>query len=193
MGTALSHTTVKFMHKALRKGTSLKRLADVGLEGPLLARVQAQLKKYGNETEFGLSQWDDKLAAESLVAATHRYTTQSSMDKSYVGELPAWATNNALGALFAKFRAVGLRAQEKVFTRNVTMADSGTVGMATAGIAFATLLAYARIYLDAATSKDASKKLEQSLTPTGVALQTARMASLLGISSELFNVADILS
>ncbi|ALP47758.1 putative transglycosylase [Aeromonas phage Ahp1] len=193
MGTALSHTTVKFMHKALRKGTSLKRLADVGLEGPLLARVQAQLKKYGNDTEFGLSQWDDKLAAESLVAATHRYTTQSSMDKSYVGELPAWATNNALGALFAKFRAVGLRAQEKVFTRNVTMADSGTVGMATAGIAFATVLAYARIYLDAATSKDASKKLEQSLTPTGVALQTARMASLLGVSSELFNVADILS
>ncbi|QDH46233.1 putative transglycosylase [Aeromonas phage LAh2] len=193
MGTALSHTTVKFMHKALRNGTSTKRLADVGLEGPLLDRVKAQFQKYGNDTEFGLSQWDDKLAAESLVAATHRYTTQSSMDKSYVGELPAWASNNAVGALFAKFRAVGLRAQEKVFTRNVTMADSGTVGMATAGIAFATMLAYARIYLDAATSKDASKKLEQSLTPTGVALQTARMASLLGISSELFNVADILS
>ncbi|WNL63558.1 transglycosylase [Aeromonas phage ST21] len=193
MGTALSHTTVKFMHKALRKGTSAKRLADVGLEGPLLERVRAQFNKYGNDTEFGLSQWDDKLAAEALVAATHRYTTQSSMDKAYVGELPAWATNNAIGALFAKFRAVGLRAQEKVMFRNVTMADSGTVGMATAGIAFATMLAYARIYLDAATSKDASKKLEQSLTPTGVALQTARMASVLGLSSELFNVADILS
>lgn len=193
MGTALSQTTVKFMHKALSKGNNRARLADVGLSGPLYDRVRAQFKKYGTADEFGLSQWDDQLAKESLIAATHRYTTQSSMDKSYVGELPVWATNNALGALFAKFRAVGLRAQEKVFTRNITMMDSGTVGMATAGIAFATFLAYARIYLDAATSKDASKKLERSLTPTGVALQTARMASLLGVSSELFNVADLIS
>lgn len=186
IGTGVTRASNNLLHKQLRtgKGISEARLAEVGLTPKELTRIQKQFDKYAGKDNFGLDKWDDPLAKEDFIASAHRFAQQSTLNKQYAGETPAWVSQTVLGYIYSRFRAIGLRAQEKVLVSNLTLADSNTVAMLTAGIGFATFLAYARIYADAATSKDGAKLLKERLTPAGIADQVARFTSVMGLASE---------
>lgn len=186
IGSGVTRASNNLLHKQLRtgKGISEARLAEVGLTPKELTRIQKQFDAYAGKDNFGLDKWDDPLAKEDFITAAHRFAQQSTLNRQYAGDMPAWTSQNILGYLYSRFRAIGIRAQEKVLIRNLTLADSNTVAMLTGGIAWATFLAYARIYADAATSKDANKQLKERLTPAGIADQVARFTSVLGLSSE---------
>lgn len=195
IGTAVTQTTTKAFHKLLRtgKGISENRLADVGLHGKELARVKKQFDKHAGAKDFGLDKWDDPFAREQFVSAVHRFTNQNRIDAQYAGELPKWTRDNMLGVLFARFRAIGIRAQEKILVRNLTLGDSNTAAMLVSGLAWASFLAYARIHLDAATSKDGKKVLDDRLNPMGFADTVMRLSSVMGLGSELTGLADLMT
>ncbi|QOC54372.1 internal virion protein D [Aeromonas phage Atoyac15] len=194
IGTAVTRTTVERLHKALRtgKGISANRLEDVGLNPETIGRIKQQFDLHSTKDEFGLDKWSPR-EREEFISAAHKFTNQNRIDRSYAGEVPQWSRDNILGYIYSKFRVIGIRAQEKVLTRNLSMMDSNTVAMMTSGLAFATFLSYARIHLDAATNKDGAKVLEERLTPWGVAEQTMRMSSVLGLTSELGSLATMMT
>lgn len=195
IGTGVTKASNKKLHTVLRtgKGISEERLADVGIHGPEFKRIKSQFDKYATKEEFGLDKWDDPLAKETLISAAHRFANQGTMNKAYAGDLPQWTRNNVMGWLFSRFRAIGIKAQEKVLVRNLTLADSNTAALMIGGAAFATLLAYARIHMDAATSKDGKKVLNDRLTPIGLADQVTRFTSVLGLASEGTNLLQMMT
>ncbi|CCI88423.2 lytic transglycosylase, catalytic [Yersinia phage phiR8-01] len=194
IGTAVTKTTVDRLHKYFKtgKGLSEVRLQDVGLHPEQLGRIKEQFDLHSTDKDFGLDKWDAR-AREEFVSAAHRFTNQNRIDRSYAGEVPKWSRDNILGYLYSKFRIIGIRAQEKVLMRNVTIMDSNTVGLLTAGIAYATFMAYARIHLDAATSKDGAKTLKDRLTPWGVTETALRLSSVFGLGSEIGNLGTLLT
>ena len=195
VGTGVTKESTRAMHKLFStgKGISEARLADIGLHPAELARIKKQFDQFATKTDFGLDKWTDPLAKETLIGATHRFTQQSTMNRSYAGDAPQWVRNSVLGMLYSRFRAIGLKAQEKVLVRNLTLADSNTVAMMVSGIAFATFLSYARIHMDAATSKDGKKALKERLTPLGVADQVTRFSSVLGLGSEFTGLLQLMT
>lgn len=195
VGTGVTRATNRKLHSFFRtgKGINEARLADVGLHQKEIARIKAQFDKHAGRDNFGLDKWEDPLAKETLIAAAHRFGAQGQMSRSYAGDLPQWTRNNILGYLFSRFRAIGIKAQEKVLVRNLTLADSNSFALVVGGTAFATFLAYARIHADAATSKDGRKVLKERLTPLGMADQVARFTSVFGLASEGTNILEILT
>lgn len=195
LGSGVTRASNNLLHKFLRtgKGISEARLADVGLTSKEIGRIKKQFDQHSGKDNFGLDKWDDPLAKEDLIAAAHRFAAQGTMARQYAGDLPAWTTQNTLGYLYSRFRAIGIKAQEKVLVRNLTLADSNTFAMMTGAVAFATFLAYARIYADAATSKDMNKQLKQRLTPAGITDQVAKFTSVMGLSSEATSVFQTLT
>lgn len=195
IGTAVTRTTNKALHKYLRtgKGISDARMADAGMSAKLRQRIKAQFDAHGGKNDFGLDKWTDPYAKESFISIAHRFTNQNRIDHQSAGELPKWTRDNMLGVLFGRFRTIGIRAQEKLLVRNLTMADSNTLAMLTAGLAFTTFLAYGRIYLDAATSKDGAKVLKDRLTPMGVANTVTRLSSVTGLASEGLGLLDLMT
>ena len=65
--------------------------------------------------------------------------------------------------------------------------------MFTTGIAWATFLAYARIHMDAASSKDPKQVLKDRLTPLGIADQVGRLSSVMGLASEGTNLLQMIT
>ena len=195
IGTAINRTTNQALHKYLRtgKGISDARMADAGLSDALRSRIKAQFDAHGGKADFGLDKWTDPYAKESFISIAHRFTNQNRIDHQSAGELPKWTRDNMLGVLFGRFRTIGIRAQEKILVRNLTMADSNTLAMLTAGLAFTTFLAYGRIYLDAATSKDGAKVLKDRLTPMGIANTVTRLSSVTGLASEGLGLVDLMT
>ena len=195
IGTGVTRASNKKLHTVLRtgKGITEERLADIGLHGPELARIRKQFEQFAGKEDFGLDKWTDPLAKETLISAAHRFGTQGTMTRSYAGDLPQWTRNNVIGWLFSRFRAIGIKAQEKVLVRNMTLADSNTAAMMIGGVAFATMLSYARIHMDAATSKDGKKVLKERLTPLGIADQVTRFTSVLGLASEGTNLLSLMT
>ena len=195
IGTAITQTTTKAFHKVLRtgKGISENRLADVGFHGKEMARIKKQFDQYGTKEGFGLDKWDDPYAKEVFISGVHRFVNQNRIDSQVAGELPKWTRDNMLGSLYARFRAIGIRAQEKILVRNLTHADSNAMAMIAAGLAWSTFLAYARIHMDAATSKDGKKVLDERLSPIGLADTVMRLSSVMGLGAELTGVADLVT
>lgn len=195
VGRAVTKETTKAFHRVLRtgKGISEVRLADVGLHAKDMARIKKQFDKYSSQKDFGLDKWDDPYAKEVFISGVHRFTNQNRIDRSYAGELPKWERQNMLGALMARFRAIGIRAQEKILVRNLSIGDSNAYMMLATGLAWSTFLAYARIHLDAATSKDGKKTLEERLTPLGLADTVMRLSSVMGLGSELTGMAQLIT
>ena len=195
VGTGVTKASTQKLHKAFRtgKGISEARFADIGIHGPEFKRIKAQFDKYSSKEDFGLDKWDDPLAKEMLITSAHRYSTQSTMNKSYAGDLPQWTRDTVLGYLYSRFRSIGIKAQEKVLVRNMTLADSNTVAMMVGGVAFATFLAYARIHIDAATNKDGRKVLKERLTPLGITDQVGRFASVMGLTSEMTSLMQLMT
>lgn len=195
IGTGITRASNAKMLRFFETGSGISeaRLADIGLHPENIARIKAQYKKYGSKDMFGLDKWDDPLAREDLVAASHKFASQSLMDRTYAGENPKFTTHSVLGYIYSKFRAVGIRAQEKILVRNMTLADSNTAAMIMGGVGFATFLAYARIHLDAALSKDPEQSLKKRMTPIGLADQVARYTSVLGLVSEGTNLLNIMT
>jgi len=195
LGSGVTRASNNLLHKFLRtgKGISEARLADVGLTSKEIGRIKKQFDLHSGKDNFGLDKWDDPLAKEDLIAAAHRFAAQGTMSRQYAGDLPAWTTQNTLGYLYCRFRAIGIKAQEKVLVRNLTLADSNTAAMLTSAVAFATFLSYARIYADAATSKDANKQLKERLTPAGITDQVAKFTSVMGLSSEATSIFQTLT
>ena len=195
IGSGVTRASNKMMLKTVqgKGGISRERLADIGIHSDEMVRIQKQYNKYGDKDNFGLDKWDDPVAKDMLIGASHRFSQQSTMTRSYAGDLPKFTHDNLLGYLFSRFRAIGIKAQEKILVRNLTLADSNTVAMMIGGIAFATFLAYGRIHLDAATSKDGKKVLKDRLTPIGVADTVTRLSSILGGASEVTNLLNIMT
>ena len=194
IGSAITRTTTNRLHKFLKtgKGINTVRLEDVGLSAEDLNLIKGEFDKFSTKTEFGLDRWDP-YAREKFIAAAHKFNSQNRIDTAYAGEKPKWERENILGYLFSRFRIIGIRAQEKVLMRNMTMIDSNTVQMMTAGLAFATFMAYARIHLDAATSRDGKKVLKERLTPMGVTQQVMQLSSIMGLGAEGMNLFSLLS
>ncbi|CUH74615.1 internal virion protein with endolysin domain [Cronobacter phage Dev-CD-23823] len=195
VGTGVTRASNKKLHTFFKsgKGVSEARLADVGLTSKEISRIKKQFDKYADKENFGLDKWDDPLAKEDLIMAANRFAQQGQMGKSYAGDLPQWTRNTVLGYIYSRFRAIGIKAQEKVLVRNLTLADSNTFAMITGAVAWATFLAYARIYADAATSKDGRKVLKERLTPAGIADQVAKFTSVMGLTSEGTNIWNMLT
>lgn len=194
IGSAITRTTTNRLHKFLKtgKGIDQVRLEDVGLSANDLKAIKEDFDKFSTKTEFGLDRWNP-YTREKFIAAAHKFNSQNRIDTAYAGEKPKWERENILGYLFSRFRIIGIRAQEKVLMRNMTMMDSNTVQMMTAGLAFATFMAYARIHLDAATSRDGNRVLKERLTPLGVTQQVMQLSSVLGLSAEGMNLFSLLS
>lgn len=195
IGTGVTRASNKKMHTFFRtgKGISESRLADVGLTKKEITRIKKQFDQFGDKDNFGLDKWTDPLAKEELISAANRFAQQGQMSKSYAGDLPQWTRNTVLGYIYSRFRAIGIKAQEKVLVRNLAHADSNTVAMLTSAVAFATFLSYARIYADAATSKDSRKVLKERLTPLGIADQVSKFTSVMGLGSEFTNILTLLT
>lgn len=195
VGTGVTRASNKKMHTFFKtgKGISEARLADVGLTKKEISRIKKQFDQFSDKDNFGLDKWTDPLAKEDLIAAANRFAQQGQMSKSYAGDLPAWTRTTVLGYMYSRFRAIGIKAQEKVLVRNLTHADANTVAMLTSAVTFATFLAYARIYADAATSKDGKKVLKDRLTPAGITDQVAKFTSVMGLASEGTNIWNLLT
>lgn len=195
VGTGVTRASNKKMHTFFRtgKGISEARLADVGLTKKEITRIKKQFDQFSDKDNFGLDKWTDPLAKEDLIAAANRFAQQGMMSKSYAGDLPQWTRNTVLGYMYSRFRAIGIKAQEKVLVRNLTLADGNTIAMLTSAVAFATFLSYARIYADAATSKDGKKVLKDRLTPVGIADQVMKFTSVMGLGSEFTNILTLLT
>lgn len=195
LGTAITKGTVDKLRNFLKTGRGInpKRLQDVGLHKEQLSAIQKQFDAHSTGKDFGLDKWTDPVAKQDFISAAHRFTQQSTMNRQYAGDGVMGERTNLLGVLYARFRSIGVRAQEKVLVRNLTLADSNAAAMMVTGIAWATFLAYARIHIDAATSKDPKKVLKDRLTPLGIADQAGRFASVMGLASEGTNLMQMMT
>lgn len=183
------------LHSYLKtgKGFTESRLAEQGLNPDILARIKKQFDEHGSDTEFGLANWTDATAKDDFIAAAYNMAHSSSMDRVKAGEQTKWEQTNILGYLFGKFRTIGIRSAERVAIRNLTQMDANTAAALATGLAFATFLAYARVHLDAATSQNPDKILEERLTPLALTGQVARMSSMMGLTSEGTTLLDLIT
>ncbi|AZQ96389.1 putative transglycosylase [Aeromonas phage ZPAH7B] len=183
------------LHSFLKtgKGFTESRLAEQGLNQDIMARIKKQFDEHGSDTEFGLANWTDATAKDDFIAAAYNLAHSSSMDRVKAGEQTKWEQTNLLGFLFGKFRTIGIRSAERVAVRNLTQLDANTAAALTTGLAFATFLAYARVHMDAATSQDPDKVLEERLNPLAMTGQVARMSSMMGLVSEGTSLLDLMT
>lgn len=195
IGTGVTRTANRKLHTFFKtgKGISEERLADVGLHRDVIDRIKAQFDKHAVDGEWGLSKWDDPVAKDALIGAGNRFAQQSQMSRSYAGDTPKWTSDNILGYLYAKFRSIGIQAQEKVLVRNLTLADSNAVATMVGGVAFAAFVAYGRIYADAATNADPDKVLKERLAPISFANTVTMLTSSMGLASEGMNLLQMIT
>jgi hypothetical protein len=141
-------------------GMTTRRLADVGLDSGMLARIKGQLDQFDAGRERGgrinWDKWDDQEAADKLAEAMHRGTFQT-FQRAMVGEAPMWLSESKAGALFGQFRRYGIVSTEKQLARNVSIGDTNSMAAFAFGTAWAAMLYYSRLQLNTLGKTDAEK------------------------------------
>jgi len=183
--------------QGLDGGMSPARLADIGLSQETLDRIRAQIQKHEpNRKEghaFNWDRWDDQYAADKLVEAIHRATSQV-FQRTLIGEAAMWRTESALGSISAQFHNYGLTAMGKQLGRNLAIGDLNAYAAMAIGIPWATLLYYSRIQLNAAgmSPVDAREYIERNTTPARLANGMLTYFNMSGIGAELFSMGEVL-
>lgn len=160
----------------------LKRLVDIGIDENMIPRIrrQMQAQNWREIKSFGLSNWTDQEAADTIMHAVQRAWMQD-IQRSAVGEQYLW-TQRSMGKLFAQFRTFTLGAIEKQSMHALKMRDLETFMTATWGMAFGTAAYLAKTYTQAVNKEDRDAFLEERLTDQAI---LSGGANLLGMSSIL--------
>ena len=172
------------------------RLADAGLTPDWIERIKAQMtvhdkgRRQGDKVNW--DKWEDQDAADVLIGAIHRAMFQT-LQKSLVGERPAWMATSQLGRLIGQFRSFGLTAAEKQSARlGVGIQDAGVAVSAVMGIVWAAILYYARVNLNAAGRDDAEAYVDEATSGMRLAAGVLTMWSMSGIGADLAGVMGTL-
>ncbi|WP_397473752.1 transglycosylase SLT domain-containing protein [Pusillimonas sp.] len=183
--------------QGLDGGMSPARLADIGLSREALDRIKTQIQKYEPDRKegeaFKWEKWDDQYAADKLVEAIHRATSQV-FQRTLIGEAAMWRTESALGSLVGQFHNYGMTAMEKQLGRNLAINDFNAYAAMSIGIVWSSLLYYSRIMLNASgmNASDAEEYIERNTTPARMVNGMLTYFNMSGIGAELFGVGEVL-
>ena len=178
-------------------GMSLRRMADVGLDAEMMARIKGQLAKYDAGRERGgrinWDKWDDQVAADKLIEAMHRGTYQT-FQRALVGEAPMWLSESNAGSLFGQFRRYGIVSSEKQLARNVAIGDINTVNAFVLGTAWAGMLYYARLQLNSMGKSEEQKRkyIEDNTKGFKLAAGVFTLMNMSGVLPDTLNLGELL-
>lgn len=172
------------------------RLRDMGMSEDLLNRIKGQMDKFDAGRKQGdavnWDQWEDQLAADEFIGVIHRAMYQT-LQKSMLGESPQWLVDSSMGRLIGQFRRFGLTAAEKITARNaVGYNDSQALLGAVMGLAWASVLYYARIHVNAAGKEDAEAYIEKQLEPLALTRGVMTMWNMSGLGADVMNIGEVL-
>ena len=177
-------------------GMSARRMADAGLDGETVARIRGQLEKYepGRKEGDGFKweSWDDQQAADKMIEAMHRVTYQT-FQRALVGEAAMWRSESALGSVIGQFHNFGLTSMEKQLGRNLALNDMNTYTAMAVGMAWSSLLYYARLQAGTAgmSQTDADAYMKKNLETGRLVTGTLTYFNMSGIAAELAGVGEV--
>ncbi|CAB3698074.1 hypothetical protein LMG3458_02497 [Achromobacter deleyi] len=178
-------------------GMSLRRMADAGLDGDTVARIRGQLEKYEPKRKegdgFKWESWDDQQAADKMIEAMHRVTYQT-FQRALVGEAAMWRSESALGSVIGQFHNFGLTSMEKQLGRNLAINDMNTYTAMAVGMAWSSLLYYARLQAGTAgmSQADADEYMKKNMETGRLVTGTLTYFNMSGIAAELAGVGEVL-
>ncbi|GAB1846373.1 hypothetical protein MyNCGM683_12020 [Achromobacter xylosoxidans] len=182
--------------RGLDGGMSVRRMADAGLDGDTVARIRGQLEKYEPHRKegdaFKWESWDDQQAADKLGIAMHRITYQV-FQRALVGEAAMWRSESALGSVIGQFHNFGLTSMEKQLGRNLALNDMNTYTAMAVGMAWSSLLYYARLQAGTAgmSQADADEYMKKNLETGRLVTGTLTYFNMSGIAAELAGVGEV--
>lgn len=175
---------------------SVERMADVGLDRGMMARIKGQLDQYDAGRQRGdkvnWDNWDDQEAADRLIEAMHRGTFQT-FQRAMVGEAPMWLSESSAGSLFGQFRRYGIVSTEKQLARNVSIGDVNTTAAFLFGTAWAGMLYYARLQLNTMGKTDAEKKkyIDDNTKGFKLAAGVFTLMNMSGVLPDSINLGEL--
>lgn len=178
-------------------GMSLRRMADGGLTGEDVARIRKQLDLYEAGRKegdaFQWSKWDDQQAADKFIEAMHRITYQT-FQRTMVGEAAAWRSESALGSLVGQFHTFGITSMEKQLGRNLAINDMNTYTALAVGMAWSSLLFYARMQVNmiGMTPEQRKKYEKDNLTPVKITNGVLTYFNMSGIAADIGGMGEVL-
>ena len=177
-------------------GMSVRRMADAGLDGETVARIRGQLEKFESGRKegdgFKWESWDDQQAADKMIEAMHRVTYQT-FQRALVGEAAMWRSESALGSVIGQFHSFGLTSMEKQLGRNLALNDMNTFTAMAVGMAWSSLLYYARLQAGTAgmSQADADEYMKKNLETGRLVTGTLTYFNMSGIAAELAGVGEV--
>lgn len=177
-------------------GMTLQRMADVGIDRDMLARIKGQLDQFDAGRQRGdrinWDKWDDQEAADKLIEAMHRGTYQT-FQRAMVGEAPMWLTESSAGSLFGQFRRYGIVSTEKQLARNVSIGDVNAMAAFAFGTAWAGMLYYSRLQLNSLGKTDAEKDkyLKDNLSGFKLGAGVFTLMNMSGVLPDTINLGEL--
>ncbi|PLP55550.1 hypothetical protein CYK37_30125 [Mesorhizobium loti] len=156
------------------KGMSAKRLADLGLDKEMTARIVKMFNTEGNfEHETGFitgrkvmrahfDKWTDKEAREAFLQAAHRLSRQV-IQKNDIGNMAMWMSH-PLAKILMQFRTFMVGAYAKQTLKSLNMRDLTALHQLILTSALGTAAYVAQMKLQALGREDKDKFLEDRLS-----------------------------
>ncbi|RWP18871.1 MAG: hypothetical protein EOR00_09550 [Mesorhizobium sp.] len=161
------------------KGMSAKRLADLGLDKDMTARVMKMFNTVGNfEHTTGFitgkkvvrahfDKWSDKPAREAFIQAAHRLSRQI-IQKNDIGNMAMWMSH-PMAKAFMQFRTFMVGSYGKQTLKSIGFHDMTAFHHLIMTTAFATAGYIMQMKLQAMGRADGEKFLEDRLSPDNLA------------------------
>lgn len=191
----------KFANMSVKggKGMSKARLADLGLDEAMTARVMKMFTTDGN-FEFAkgaitgkkvvrahFDNWSDKEAREAFIQAGHRLARQI-IQKNDIGNMVMWMSN-PIAKAFMQFRTFMVGAYSKQTLKSLNFRDGVALNNLILTTGFAGASYYAQMKIQAIGREDADEFLEDRLSPKNLASAAFSRAAVSSIVPMLIDTA----
>lgn len=190
MHRAFTPQLAEHLVKQVQTVTDDARLTDLGLSPDWVQRIRHMLTKHDADRAEGQKinwdSWEDQAAAERMITAIHRGTSQT-IQRAMIGERPAWSELNLLGRVAGQFRSFGMTAAEKQLVRSMGLGDTAAATQAAVGLAWAGFLYYARAQAQTVGMSDAERRdfLDKRLSGAQMTAGVLNFWNLSGLASDV--------
>lgn len=188
---AAQSITSRIMREALEGGEfSAKRLADLGFDSDLMARVGDQLRRHAVDLQDDAGStvkspnwvaWDDLEARDAFLYGIQRYTNRI-VQREDIGDTTLWM-NTGIGKVLAQFRRFAIVSMSKQILHGANHLDAETATRVALSMALAGFAYWLQYELKAASmGPEESKKFrEQYLTGDRIVAAAYARSSFSGL------------
>lgn len=158
------------------RGINSSRMASMGIDPEMHARIQAQLSKHVDTTtgllgkkvqRINIQKWDDQDAMNAFVMGVDRWSKKV-IQENDIGNMPGFMSTE-LGKTIFQFRSFMLAAYTKQLLAGIHHRDWETFSAFATSMFFGGLFYVGQTYVNAIGREDAEEVLEDRLSPESIA------------------------